>query len=251
MNPALLTLIVIINVVIQAIHAPAHADDTDELMDFSEKMAKKIAATPSQELPPLPEIETKVVGDPSNFPALPPSESCEPKDLKGLFKLNAVFEEPQAAETMGFQTNPNQYILFHPNTLFMRINVGDEILAPKEVYNKMVEHTENNMQYVLQDNGFVYFYLDRVAVDVKACFVVVKDQSPFKAGQVLLLPPKGQITGRLVHSYDVIEQKKKGGAKQNANVVPQGKNSAEQRAYRKRLQQIKKAKKKSRKKRKR
>jgi hypothetical protein len=162
--------------------------------------------TPPKEAAVLPAVE-KPAEPPSPFPALPASRPCEAKDLRGLLQLAAVYEDPAGAETANFQASPYQYMLFRKNNLFSRVNLDADNILPKMIAEKAVKNSSGLMQFLLQDNGFMYLYQNSVAVEVHACFIVDEEKTPFKAGQMLLMPPKGQIQGRLAKVYNRIGAK--------------------------------------------
>jgi len=188
--------------------APAHAGSRSRDKDDKKDAAPVVkAVSPSLQAPPLPPVEKPAEVVPaSTFPMLPPSRPCVAEDLRGNFKLAAIYEEPVGEETSAFKASPNQYLVFRGNSTFMKANMGNENVSIEEVLKQMREHSSGLSQFLVQDNGFVYFYLDSVAVDVKACFIVSGDKVPFKNGQMILMPPKGQIPGRLVKLYDRIKR---------------------------------------------
>ncbi len=158
--------------------------------------------TPAKETAVLPTITKTTTVDPNAFPTLPPSRPCTEKDLSGLFRLSNVYEDPQATETTTYRASPNQYIQFRKDNVFSRVNMDSENYSPKAIIRQLREHSTGLMQYIIQDNGFIYFYQNSVAVDVQACFIVANDKTPFKTGQLLMMPPKGQIQGKLAKVYD-------------------------------------------------
>ncbi len=156
---------------------------------------------PPSKAPPLPVVE-KPAEVKSTFPELPPSRPCTDADVHGLFHLANVYEDPQGTETTSFRASPNQYIMFRSNNLYARVNVEQSGVTTQEVIKQLRQHSTGLLQYLIQNNGFIYFYQNSVAVDVQACFVVAVDKVPFKTGQFLFMPPKGQITGHLVKVYE-------------------------------------------------
>lgn len=159
---------------------------------------------PAEVTPALPTVEAPAPAQKPTFPALPPSRPCAPEDMKGAYRLLEVYEDPQGVEISTFRVSPVQYLFFKPNNVFVRVNLPDDSLSVQEVIKRSKEHSAGLLQYILQDNGFVYFYQDSVATDVKACFIVADNRIPFKKGQMILMPPKGQAQGRLAKVYDKI-----------------------------------------------
>ena len=175
----------------------------------SSKANSPKAVIPSTRVTPLPAIE-KPAEVKSAFPELPPSRPCTSDDMRGLFHLISVYEDPQGVETSSFRASPNQYIQFRASSVYARINMEQEGVSPRDIAKQMRDHAAGLLQYVIQDNGFIYFYQNSVAIDVQACFVVATGKGPFKAGQFLFMPPKGQIQGHLVKVYEYIGPKKAG-----------------------------------------
>lgn len=188
--------------------APAHAGSRgsrDEKKKDEAPVVKPVS--PSLQAPPLPVPEKPAqTVQPSSFPVLPPSRPCIAEDLRGAFKLAAVYEDPAGEEISAFKASPNQYLVFRANSMFLKANMGSENISIEEVMARMREHSSGLSQYLLQENGFVYFYMDSVAVDVKACFIVSSDKLPFKNGQMILMPPKGQSQARVVKLYDRVKR---------------------------------------------
>jgi hypothetical protein len=118
-----------------------------------------------------------------------------------LWELKNVYESPLGAETEAFNQSPAQYIGFRKDTRFFRYNAGKSRMDPKMVYKTVNEHSGALLQHLLQDGGMLYIYQDSVATDTLVCFVVAETKPPFGAGNLILMPPKGQITSRLVKVY--------------------------------------------------
>ncbi|MBY0408220.1 MAG: hypothetical protein K2Q01_11055, partial [Rickettsiales bacterium] len=133
------------------------------------------AVSPPKENVALPTVEKPAAAAPG-FPLLPPSRPCAEEDMRGLYRLSAVYEDPAGPETSNFQSAPYQYIVFRKNNLFSRVNMEADNVAPATIVKKAQDHSSGLMQYLLQDNGFIYFYQNSVAVDVQACFVVADDK---------------------------------------------------------------------------
>lgn len=173
-----------------------------------EKAPKPVkAVTPPKDAAALPVIEKATAPAAAvSFPDLPPSRVCAREDLRGLFRLVAVYEDPEGEEAASFRASPYQYYGFFRDNVFGRINKQSPDMAPKAIARELSGNA-SDMQFLLQDNGFLYFYQNSVAVDVQACFIVANDKLPFKAGQLLLMPPKGQITGRRVKVFESMRPK--------------------------------------------
>lgn len=169
---------------------------------------KAVAVKPPERVAPLPPPPEKPAIAQSTFPVLPPSNPCTIKDLRGLLRLVNVYEDPQAAETVNFRSSPNQYIQFRKDNIFARLNSADANASPKAIASELMKHAGGLLQFLVQDNGFIYFYQNSVAIDVQACFAVANDKVPFKKGQIILMPPKGQITGRLAKVYQPMRSNK-------------------------------------------
>ena len=159
-------------------------------------------AEPSQNLPPLPDMpEPAAPVVQSGIPALPASNPCTSETIVGLWKLQNVYEDPAGSETASFSVSPLQYLFFGGKGIYGRYNATADGMKPKAIVGEMKTHTTGLQQYVVQESGMVYYYLDKVANDVQACFIVEDERSPFLRGNMLLMPPKGQITGRLIKHY--------------------------------------------------
>lgn len=184
------------------------------------------AVSPSPNEVALPEIEEPAPVEPvSSIPALPPSQLCKLNDIKGgVWKLMQVYEEPEGSELQSFRASPSQYLIFFHRNTYARYNSGRIELGARAVITEVKKHTTGLLQYLVQDAGLIYFYQDKVATDTQACFIVARSQGPFIAGQMLLMPPRGQIKGRLVKVYKNIytpPPKKATPPRTNRRVAPQ------------------------------
>jgi len=150
---------------------------------------------------PLPKRESPPEVSTGFFPDLPPSTTCPPAYMFGLWELQHVYEAPPGVELAAYNANPVQYIGFGRDTKFYKYNAGNARMLPETVLQYLKNHTGGVMQYLLEDGGMMYFYQDSVAVETKVCFVVTDTLPPFPAGNMLLMPPKGTTTTRLVKEY--------------------------------------------------
>ena len=158
--------------------------------------------TPPQEMPALPKPEpVKAAIEEVAIPTLPPSLPCKPEWLFGLWELQHVYESPLGTETEAYKINPVQYVAFQKDSRFYRFNAGRTESKPEDVLKLMTGHSGALLQYLLQDAGMLYLYQDSVATDTEVCFVVAETKPPYAAGNLLLMPPKGQINGRLIKLY--------------------------------------------------
>lgn len=159
---------------------------------------------PAQNMPALPQPEP-VVQAPAvrevTLPPLPPALTCKPRWLFGLWELKAVYETPLGAETDAYNLNPVQYIRFQRDSRFARYNAGRNRMDPQVVIKTINENTGALIQYLLQDAGMLFIYKDSVATETMVCFIVAETKPPFGAGNLILMPPKGQIAGRLIKVY--------------------------------------------------
>jgi hypothetical protein len=158
---------------------------------------------PAKQLPVMPQFNEmqQVQQKPSTALVLPPSRPCTAADMVGLWKMMQVYEAPAGIETEAFKANPTQYIYFQPNNVYGRYNAAGPDMSYDQVRDEIAHHAAGLQQYVVQDSGFLFYYQDKIPTDTQACFIVVTAKDPFVVGQALLLPPKGQIQGRLVKGY--------------------------------------------------
>jgi hypothetical protein len=159
-----------------------------------EKPPQQMPLMPKAEPPPSQAREVTI-------PELPPSLPCKQKWLFGLWELKRVFESPLGTETAAYNENPVQYIGFRKDTRFFRYNAGKTRMDPQEVYKIVNSHSGALLQHLLQDGGMLYIYQDSVATDTLVCFVVAESRPPYGAGNLILMPPKGQVAGRLIKIY--------------------------------------------------
>jgi hypothetical protein len=223
MKKALLMVLFSCVVAMTALPHAAYAASPEADKKEAKKKAK--AATPPKEQPPLPKIETapSPVASSTLFPSLPQAMPCQQEDMRGLWKLSAVYEDPQGPEVTSFAASPNQYVFYRADNVFGRFNAGHTEMSTKAILENIKKHTSGLMQYLLQgDTGFIYFYNDGVATDVQACFIVTTNRIPFEKGDMLLMPPKGQIQGRLVKVYRAVRARERPAEAENAKARPKG-----------------------------
>lgn len=179
---------------------------------------------PPQELPPMPEGAVEQVARPDappqpdmtvrpadyyqqqqrQFPQLPPSRPCTAKDLVGIWKLATVYEEPLGPETTNFHALPNQYFMYKKDSIYGKYNAPTSDLPAVMVMDEINKRDDGLHQYLVNESGIVYYYNQGVAVDSQACFIVANEREPFYIGQMILMPPKGSTTTRLVKLYNRI-----------------------------------------------
>ncbi|MDE3060915.1 MAG: hypothetical protein KGJ06_07880 [Pseudomonadota bacterium] len=137
-----------------------------------------------------------------SFPQLPPSSPCRQADIVGIWSLVHVYESPSGSEAAAAVSSPSQYMLFDANNTFGKYNAGNTPLPPDQVRAQILSHASGVQQYVVQDKtGFIFFYDNSVAFDTQACFIVANPVDAFYEGEMLLMPPEGQIKERLVKVY--------------------------------------------------
>jgi hypothetical protein len=171
---------------------------------------------PSVGMPPLPPVETPAPVTKSTFPSLPLSKPCKTEDMEGLWKLQHVYEEPVGTESQGFEAAPVQYVLYQSDGVYGKYNGSRTVMPPKFVIGQIRQHSTGLLQYVVQASGIVYFYQDKVATQAQSCFIAVEARDDqFTKDDMLLMPPKGQIQGRLVKVYTKVW------SRSNSNNPPQ------------------------------
>lgn len=182
-------------------------------------------AAPADALPPLPQGAQPVVPNPADkpvntttydpatiaaqaraqgFPVLPAARACKREDLIGMWKLDALYEVPSAIEMNNYSISPVQYILFEPNDTFGKLNAGEQSMEIQNVRDEIARQTSGLQQFVIQKSGMIFFYQNSVAVDSQACFISAAHVGTFFVGQMLLMPPAGQTSVRLVKVYEKI-----------------------------------------------
>lgn len=157
---------------------------------------------PAQDLPLMPEAPPPAnAARPSTMPALPVSRACKQADIEGLWRLLRVYEEPIGKELTTFTSNPMQYIYYKSDGTYGKYNGGEVLTAAEQIVDHIDKHTTGLQQYLLQDTGMIYYYQDKVATTSQACFIVLKPRESFLPGEMLQIPPKGQVNGRLIKEY--------------------------------------------------
>ena len=137
----------------------------------------------------------------SNIPQLPVSEKCKPDDVRGLWKLKQVFEDPSGVESAAFQVSPVQYLFFKADGFYGKYNGASIAMPANIIKDEIKKHSTGLQQYLVQDGGYIYYYQDKVAVDLHVCFIVSESKNMFEKDDMILMPPKGQIKGRLIKLY--------------------------------------------------
>ena len=139
---------------------------------------------------------------PGVVPDLPASHPCEAADIRGLWKLLQVYEEPSGPETAVFYSAPSQYIEFkNDNTFDTYEKEKDTAINLRDLAEAMKQQNKVLQQYVLQNEGQLYFYRGGVAYKQQACFIAVESNNIFSNGQMLLMPPNPQSLTRWVKLY--------------------------------------------------
>jgi len=201
--------------------SPSFAIGLDSMPLIGSK--KPNVAEPSEEPPPLPDMPaSKAPVRPAAIPPLPISNICKQSDMEGLWKLQQVYEEPAGSASAAFNLNPIQYVYYKPNGVYGKYNGDGGLTTPALIIDHIDKHAAGLQQYLLQNTGIVYYYQDKIANDTQTCFIVLKRKDPFMPGDMLLMPPKGQITGRLIKQYSKVisDQAPVAPADNNANPNP-------------------------------
>lgn len=143
---------------------------------------------------------------PAVFPTLPPSRRCTRQDILGIWKLLQVYEQPVDGEMSAFQKSPVQYLTFDDDDTFSHYSAGRSDLSIQGLRDAVKLQKKDLLQYVMGDQGMVYFYKNSVATDTQVCFIVANHLGNFLLGQMLMMPPEGQVQGRLVKVYTKVWQ---------------------------------------------
>ena len=157
---------------------------------------------------PKPQVLTAIPIEPGKlppgkFPKLPESRACERRDLDGLWQMKKVYEVPVGGEAAAFVSQPYQYMLYSRDDTYRQYKSSWEERSDGVVLNRLREQQpEKLQQYVLHESGVVFFYEDGVVTSAWACFIVVNPNEEFVFGQMLLMPPQGQNTTRLLKMFE-------------------------------------------------
>ena len=168
--------------------------NTDATNTAPEPPPQNMPAMPNPQSPP-PAVQEVTI------PPLPPALPCRPQWIYGIWELQRLYESPFGTETQAYNLNPVQYLGYGRDSRFYRFNAGKNRMDPVEIYKTMITHSGALLQFLLQDAGMLYIYQERVATDTMVCFIVAETRPPFGAGNMLLMPPKGQVNGRLIKQY--------------------------------------------------
>jgi hypothetical protein len=138
---------------------------------------------------------------PGYFPPLPPSRPCVGSDLFGTWKLLQVYENPVGQALTEFKAQSFQHLFFR----------GDNTYVEYKSYYNENENAVNDkvnglrstdlQQFLMDASGFLFFYKNGLSIDTQACFIVTNPLGTFMPAEMLLMPPEGQATSRLVKQY--------------------------------------------------
>jgi len=173
---------------------------------------------PSQDAPPLPQSAIKKeqqqtivppapapikVAEAPKMPQLPPAKPCIAAEVAGLlWKEIQVYEVPPGDETQALSENPEQYLLLRVNNTYAQLNAGHTAMSEADIRAAMDQNNTVLSQYLLQNTGMIYFYQNSAVVDTQVCFIVTNPKGEFHVGQMLLMPPEGQLPQRVVKVFD-------------------------------------------------
>jgi hypothetical protein len=130
------------------------------------------------------------------------TRNCQAEDLSGLRKLRAVYETPEAEVTQSFQKAPHQYMFFKPDQTFTEIGGSRSYNAITEMDEVLRESFQKDVrQYVLGENGAIYFYKDGAVTSSFICNIVRDKETGFKQGDMLFILTKPNSTDILVKVY--------------------------------------------------
>lgn len=125
------------------------------------------------------------------LPELPKTDACTPQNLSGLWRLQRVFELPTGTTLQQVEINPQQYLRFHANGTFSKVEGGTLYSALADYTNTASRQPDaGTLQYVLGQKGMIYFYRKSIAYDALHCTIAAENKEPFHKDDLLL-----QLTG--------------------------------------------------------
>jgi hypothetical protein len=115
--------------------------------------------------------------------------------VEGLWRLIQVFEKPEGAWTEDSQQYPWQVRYFGDDSLYGEYK-GAERVRDRAHLLKLLRASaiQNEQQYVLGDEGLIYFYKNGNATLTMYCGIVQNTREPYRAGDMVLTFAKARAT---------------------------------------------------------
>lgn len=137
------------------------------------------------------------------FPRLPASKLCTKDKIVGLWKLAMLYEVPAGREMKSYVTHPLQYFVFDADLRSAEYKSIIRNINLREVKSLAMANSDLVRQFVVTESGMIFFYKNSIAVDSLACFIVDVNLPPFRAGQMLIMPPEKAAAGvRMLRVYE-------------------------------------------------
>lgn len=122
---------------------------------------------------------------------LPQGRACVAEDMKGLFKLHRVLEDPQGTALQQFNTAPHQYVFFRENQTFAQVAGSRIYTEPAPLDADLRQAFKQDVrQYVLDEKGTLYFYRGTEATDASYCVIAQGAEELYGKGDLVLVQIK-------------------------------------------------------------
>jgi hypothetical protein len=114
-----------------------------------------------------------------------------------------LYEVPAGREMQGYVTHPLQYFVFDADSRSGEYRSIIRNINLHEVRGLVMSNNDVVRQFTVAESGMIFFYKNSIAVDSLACFIVDVNLPPFRAGQMLLMPPEKASAGvRMLKVYE-------------------------------------------------
>lgn len=122
--------------------------------------------------------------------AAPKIRPCLNRDVNGMFKLRKVFETPAGGATATYRKTRHQYLYFDESSLYTGIRSSRTYTSEYRLVDDIYKQFERDevRQYILNDAGVLYYYLNRKFDSSWHCGVSRNTAGPYRRGDIILTP---------------------------------------------------------------
>ena len=122
--------------------------------------------------------------------------ACNQKgEIHGLWQLIKLYEDPIGEMTADRKKHPNQYIQFIDNGVYYQEKPENRYTN----YHKAVDGIKKNSgpdvwQYIMGEQGVIYYYKNQVFSHSVYCAIVTKSSEHYRKGTIVITPTDAEET---------------------------------------------------------
>lgn len=137
------------------------------------------------------------------------ARSCKnAKDIGGLWKLTALYENPVGPVTQQREQNPYQYMIFEKNGLFHESKKNKDYKRIRQAIRQTRKASKDVWQYLVGEQGLIYYYKNQVFSHSVYCAIVTNSSPGYRKGSMILTPTDAG-GGQVFQIYQKVKRKRR------------------------------------------